>query len=161
MALNYAVASISCKYTVWPIIQQRITRLPILCAKGPNMFVPIKYDMLAGRKAAPAVIKYKWVKCKHQLFLSHSSDCNFNRYTITDQSLKHETSMHGAVPTQKAIKLSLYLKKERLQKLRLDFACFWHCNFRPRNLALWAFTCCSGSARERLLSESRPPYTLA
>jgi len=26
---------------------------PILCPKGPNMFVPIKYEMDAGKKAAP------------------------------------------------------------------------------------------------------------
>lgn len=26
---------------------------PILCASGPNIFVPIRYDILAGKNAAP------------------------------------------------------------------------------------------------------------
>lgn len=29
------------------------TNRPILCANGPNIFVPIRYDTLAGRKATP------------------------------------------------------------------------------------------------------------
>ena len=29
--------------------------LPILCASGPKRLVPIRYEILAGRKAAPSV----------------------------------------------------------------------------------------------------------
>lgn len=33
--------------------RQKSTHLPILCASGPKVLVPIRYDILAGRKAAP------------------------------------------------------------------------------------------------------------